>query len=106
MWVRSTERVDGLERKGGRTEWDSKTRGAGGTTWFLNQSAKAKGGLLLPEGLLKSTSLFPEPPYSLVFPQLSLWLLVPAQSTACHICPLACPVTLTVHCGKSQLKFT
>lgn len=99
MWVRSVERVDGLEQKGQRTEWEAKPRGAGATT----QSAKAKGGLLLPKGLLKSTSFYPEPPYSLVLPQLSLWLPVPAQSTACHICPLAC--TLTAHCSKSQVIF-
>lgn len=37
----------------------------------LPQSAKAKGGLLLPKGLLESTGLFPEPPCSLLFPQLS-----------------------------------
>lgn len=72
MWVRSVERVDGLEQKGQRTEWEAKPRGAGATT----QSAKAKGGLLLPKGLLKSTSFYPEPPYSLVLPQLSLWLPV------------------------------
>lgn len=32
-------RVGGLEGKGGRTEWGSKTKGAGGTIWFpfINQ---------------------------------------------------------------------
>lgn len=45
----------------------------------LYQSTKAEGGLLLPKGLLKSASLFPEPLYSHAFPQFSFWLLAPIQ---------------------------
>lgn len=33
--MRSVERVAELERKGLRTGWDSKTRGARGTTWYF-----------------------------------------------------------------------
>jgi len=39
----------------------------------LYESTKAEG------GLLRSTSLFPEPPYLHIFPQFSFWLSVPTQ---------------------------
>lgn len=46
---------------------------------------------------LRSASLFPEPPYSHVFPQFSFWLLVPTQKHCLKHLPSASPVTPPVH---------